>query len=445
MVPMRIAGLLALALFFPVFAHAAVAPTLTTYTLSYETIYPSAGVGSGFATTTAVDVAFSEQVKTSIKIVSASGDLVKLLYSSSSVTNPTPKVWDGTNTAGTSAGNGTYTILISATSTATGLTMNNSSKTITIASVPASSTDSLDTTSSTASVQDASPPASSGASPEYMPIPTLRIFAGGNRTVSSGADTAFTAVIYDGLGNRRDDAIVTWSFGDGMRRTGASVFHKFYAAGTYAIVIRATTSDAGEALQKIVVTAKDAGVRITNVSVRGITLTNTDSRTIDLSNWRLEEGGQEFKIPPDTEILAGQSILFASQVIQLPLAVSAVLKYPSGEVATTYLAAAAPVVSNVILPAGGGPASGGQPSQSVISYKKVSEVEPIPSARTEAQIYEKAVNAPAATTELAAAGAALSSAPLEPVASAASGIFKSPWTLGFLGMMILVGGAFIFL
>ncbi|MDP2651896.1 MAG: lamin tail domain-containing protein, partial [bacterium] len=254
----------------------------------------------------------------------------------------------------------------------------------------------------------------SGGPTEYLPIPTLRIITNGDRTVSSGADVAFSAAVYDGKGNRRDDAVVTWSFGDGMRRTGASVFHRYYSPGEYLAVVHATTSDGGNTQNEIIMTVKDASIKIASVSLRGITLVNNDSRTLDLSLWRLSAGGQEFKIPERTQILAGHTVLFPSQVIELPTADTARLLYPSGEVAAAY-----PSVKQL--------------SPSVMSYQEVTVVEPLISKKTDTQVHEKQVNAPAATTELAAAGAALPVLPPEENPSPASKLFKSPWTLGFLG------------
>ncbi|MEK7144798.1 MAG: PKD domain-containing protein [Patescibacteria group bacterium] len=424
---MRIAGFI-LALFLPVFAHAA-PPSLTTYTVSHDTIYPSATAGSGFATTTSIDTAFSEQVKVSIKIMSAGGGTVKSLYSSSGVTNPAPKIWDGMNTAGIRVDNGTYTILISATSTATSLTMTDSSKTVIVASSDSTSPD-----TSSDSITTATTAPQSGAPPEYIPIPTLRIVTNGSRSVSSSADTAFTAVVYDGKGNKRNDALVTWSFGDGMRRTGASVFHTYYEPGEYLAVVHASTPDGGDALAEIVMTVKDAHITIDSVSSRGIALVNRSVRTLDLSLWRLLMGGKEFKIPEDTQILAGRTVLFSSRVLQLPPADSAFLLYPNGEVAATYPAVATAVqVETIIM----------QPSSAVVSYEKVqaitqNEATPLISKQTNFQTHEEAVGAPTTAIELAAVGAVL------PV-SRASGIFKSPWTYGFLGVIALAGAAFIFL
>jgi hypothetical protein len=277
----------------------------------------------------------------------------------------------------------------------------------------------------TSSTTPMTPASSSGGPAEYLPIPVLRIVTSGDRTVSSGADTAFTATVYDGKGNRRDDAIVTWSFGDGMQRTGASVFHTYYEAGEYAVVIHAKTSDDGDALAVSTVTVKDATIQIASVSSRGITLANPSPRTLDLSLWRLSMGGQTFTIPADTEILAGHSVLFPSQVIELPLSDSALLLYPSGEVAATYPAPS-------------------QPSTSAVSYLNRERVEPIISQRGDVSRHDTAVEAPAAATSLAAAGAAL---PESDTAKQAKGrgLFGSPWTLGFLGVLLASGGAFIFL
>jgi len=268
----------------------------------------------------------------------------------------------------------------------------------------------------------------------------LRIITSGNRTVSSGADVAFTASVYDGKGNKRDDAVVTWSFGDGMRRVGASVFHPYYDPGEYVAVTHVTTSDGGDALAESIIIVKNAGIKIASISARGIDLTNNDSRTLDLSLWRLSMGGQEFKIPENTKILAGHTVLFPSRVIELPTANEASLLYPSGEVATTYPATSNIVQASVAV----------QPAASVVSYQRVQAVEPIISTRTNVQVHEEAVIAPSAvfsteTAEGAALPPTLSvGAPTSGVGTVSS-LFKSPWTLGFIGTVILASGAFILL
>jgi len=301
-------------------------------------------------------------------------------------------------------------------------------------SVPSSDSTPSNTSSDTTSATETTTITSSSGGPaEYLPIPTLRIVTNGDRTVSSGADTAFTAAVYDGKGNKRDDALVTWSFGDGMRKTGASVFHSYYVSGEYLAIIRASTSDGGNASSEMIITVKDAGIKIVSVSPRGIALANNDSRTLDLSLWRLSMGGQEFKIPEDTQILAGHTILFPSQVIELPIADSASLLYPSGEIAAVY-----PLSYK------------GQPSAPSTSLNTIQAVDSITNTKANVQIYEEAVSAPATPTQpVGAAGAALSSSSPEAdtptQVSSFSKILHSPWTIGFLSVVALAGGAFIFI
>ena len=280
------------------------------------------------------------------------------------------------------------------------------------------------------------PPSQAGGPAEYLPIPALRVVFGGDRIVSSGADTAFSAAVYDSKGNRRDEALITWAFGDGMKRTGASVFHTYYYPGEYAAVVRATTPDGGDASVKFVVTASEAGIKISSVSSRGISLANSGTRTLDLSFWRLSAGGQEFRMPEDTQILGGRTVLFPSQITKLPFADSAVLLYPSGETAAAYPEAA--------IAASPASASGRQPSAPQASFTTMQAVEPITSTKANSQSYENAVIAPRETEAPPVSRGAASPA-LAEGDSRAAGIFHSPWTLGFLGIVALAGSAFIFL
>src|SRR3990167_8428820 len=99
-------------------------------------------------------------------------------------------------------------------------------------------------------------------------------------------------------------------------------------------------------------------------------------------------------------------------------------------------------VGIVAAPAGGWPASGGQPQANTAGSNKVQVVEPPITSAKNIQAHEEAVRAPAGATELAPAGAALP----PPASNArAAGLFSSIWTLGLLGVILLAGGAFIFL
>ena len=80
------------------------APYLTTYTISNTTISPN---GDGIEDDTKIHVKFSEFVAATIKIENATGD-IRALYTSSSVKNPNPQTWDGTDDDGNIVAYGTY-------------------------------------------------------------------------------------------------------------------------------------------------------------------------------------------------------------------------------------------------------------------------------------------------------------------------------------------------
>jgi len=102
------------------------APTLVSYTITNTTITPPQ--------TTSIDVKFSEHVSAIIKIEDASGNLVNKLYSSSGVTDPSEKIWNGTYTNGTTVPDGIYTVNVSGVSTTTKLSVVNTSGKITVTS-----------------------------------------------------------------------------------------------------------------------------------------------------------------------------------------------------------------------------------------------------------------------------------------------------------------------
>jgi hypothetical protein len=103
-------------------------PTLVTYIITDTVITPPQ--------TTSIDVEFSERVSAIIKIEDASGNLVNELYTSSGVTDPDPKTWDGTDTDGETVPNGTYTVNVSGVNTTTGFSVVDTSKTITVGVPP---------------------------------------------------------------------------------------------------------------------------------------------------------------------------------------------------------------------------------------------------------------------------------------------------------------------
>jgi len=86
------------------FAQGDFPPTLVTYTISNSTISPN---GDGVMDDTEIDVEFSESVAAAIKIENATG-VIKTLYTSASVKDPNPTIWDGTDDDSSTVAYGTY-------------------------------------------------------------------------------------------------------------------------------------------------------------------------------------------------------------------------------------------------------------------------------------------------------------------------------------------------
>lgn len=298
---------------------------------------------------------------------------------------------------------------------------------------------------------------SSGSASTYVPPPsTLSLDAGGNRDALVEAPLRLSARVTTKGGAPDTTALVIWSFGDGSSAEGGAVEKIYRYPGTYLVMINASDGQA-KARDEVVVTVRSAQLRQLVLSKDGITITNDASQRLDLSGWRLMSESGSFRIPDGTFILPKASVLFPFAIINMSVSLDATLTYPNGVVAARSAPAAAQV------PSAGAPAMTAsaplmQLSEPATSSQKKQTSEPATSISLSGTAHENtAVSAPAATKKLAAAGAALLVVKNAPQASpapqlaqatttrASDGIFKSPWTLSFLGVMTLAGGAFILL
>jgi len=226
---------------------------------------------------------------------------------------------------------------------------------------------------------------------------------------------------------------VSWSFGDGSAATGIVADKVYRYAGTYLVVVTATD---GETVARdiLTVTVKPAVVSVAVAVGEGIVLMNDSQERLDLSGWRLIVDTSSFHIPEGMTLLPEASALLPYAITRLPMSSEVTLAYPDGAVA----AHTAPHTSGAI------EEEAAQPSASVASLSGVQTVESVSTSISGTAYENTAVRAPAAATELAAAGAALSLLP-EADPPPAGGLFRSPWTLSFIGLMALAGSAFIFL
>ncbi|MBU2159093.1 lamin tail domain-containing protein [Patescibacteria group bacterium] len=177
------------------------------------------------------------------------------------------------------------------------------------------------------------------------PVPTFYIEAGGDRIVSAKAHVPYVPIIYDSEGRVVKHAYTTWAFGDGSRDLGPRVSHAYREPGEYLVVIRAQQGYSS-GVSSFVVTADTADIEISALSEKGVSLTNTDTRILDLSEHKLVSKNEEFRIPADTNILPGRTVIFPPEVTSLATSSTRMqLTYPSGELLTEYVVQ--PIVEEV--------------------------------------------------------------------------------------------------
>jgi len=277
----------------------------------------------------------------------------------------------------------------------------------------------------------------------YTPS-ALTVDAGPNQDAVVEAPLHFSARAATRGGTVDPSAQIVWGFGDGSSATAGAVLKTYYYAGTYLVVVTATDGLA-TGRDEIVVTVRPAQARILEIPGDGIMIANDANERLDISNWILSADTRSFHIPNGTVILPKASVLLPPTITNLLTASDVSLAYPDGVIAAKY-APPLPVASVIAAPV-----SGGQPSASQTSSNIMQTVEPIISTKTDVQKNEETVSAPAAPADYSgAAGAALPSPETQTTAptsasATVSTLIKSPWTLGFLGVVILTGGAFILL
>lgn len=303
-------------------------------------------------------------------------------------------------------------------------------------------TNASDTTSAASSTQTTS--ASSGGAATYVPPPSaLTIKASDDQSAVLEVPLHLSANVKTKSGATDSAAHITWSFGDGSAGEGTSVEKTYHYPGTYLVTVIATDGTTS-AKDELTIVVRPATVRIESISGDGITIANDANDRLDLSGWRLSAGVGFFRVPSGTVLLPQTSVLFPFLITHLPVALDDTsLAYPDGVIAARYAPQVAVSAQEAAMTQPSAPTSSSSLVQTV-EAPVTNTVESIISGNTSTQAHEEEVRAPATTTELAAAGAALAS-PQADVASPASGIFHSPWTLGFLGIVALAGGVFILL
>ncbi len=293
---------------------------------------------------------------------------------------------------------------------------------------PASSSATASSTSST--------PAASGAATPYAPPPaTLSVEINGNQSALLEVPVSLSARATIKGGAIDPSARIFWSFGDGSSGEGSVIQKTYRYSGTYLVTVTASDGPTS-ARSELVVMVTQARVRLLPVSGDGITIVNDSHERLDLSGWELVSDTGLFRIPNGTTLLPESGVLFPFTIINLPQSADARLLYPNGVIAARSLVPAIPIETTMQL------------SEATQSFNTVQTVDTITSTNADIQTHDEAVSAPTATAEPVAVGA-VSVPPEEESAAVTSApaarLIRSPWTLGFLGIVALASGAFILL
>ncbi|MBU6323787.1 MAG: helix-hairpin-helix domain-containing protein [Patescibacteria group bacterium] len=309
-------------------------------------------------------------------------------------------------------------------------------------------TDSSNAANDTATTTDTAPPPSrTSGSSTYVPLPhAIVVTASGDSTALEDVPAHFSADVTTQSGAADGRARILWSFGDGSAGEGSETAKTYRYPGTYVVCATALEGPL-RAESEFTVTVTRAQVGVADVTGDGVLLANGSDEEADLSEWRLVTSEGAFRLPVGTHLAPGAQVLFPWTIMNLPAAFDARLTYPEGKTAAAYAPESSASTSAAIVRP--------QPETSVVAdasaktqpqvpaagFNGVHEVEPVISvAGDEAPHDTQESLAPATTTNGVAAGA-----PQAAAALAAGGIGRSPWFLGFLGLVVASGGALILL
>lgn len=178
--------------------------------------------------------------------------------------------------------------------------------------------------------------ASTGSAPL---TPQILAYAGEDRTVFVGADSAFKGYAEGITGDPLQNARFVWSFGNGDQREGQNVAYHFAYPGRYVVVLE-VANGLYSASDRVMVEAVPAAVAITDVTSDYIALKNESSVELDLAGWFLFASGARFAFPPNTILMPQQEVLVSNARTGLSGAEpsTVALQFPNGLVASVYQA-----------------------------------------------------------------------------------------------------------
>lgn len=286
--------------------------------------------------------------------------------------------------------------------------------------------------------------------PSYTPPASLTVEAQADASALVEQALMFSATVSMKGGAPDARAQVLWSFGDGSSAEGNPALKLYHYPGTYLASVTARDGDA-TARDELTVTVRMPRVRIATVADDGIMLANDSENELDLSGWKISSGERSFRLPEGMRMLPASQVLVPTSVMRMSNISVASLAYPSGKIAATYPA------EEDASAAEGADASSSVPA----SPQKKSAQADTPTARVRAVTDARATPALSAPPPPRALGTGKSQEARVPLATSVAttetrsaaatlappsgAIVRSPWFLGFLGLVLASGGALLVL
>ena len=200
-----------------------------------------------------------------------------------------------------------------------------------------------DESDSTTSVTTTSTPQSNVASfSQTKTVEKAHLVLTVPKTGVSGIPVAMNTQAFGDDGSARSIGSFYVSFGDGSADDGTrprSLTHTYIESGTYIVVYEYRfnpNADDPDLVTRSTIEITDPEVSLTITSAKSIRLTNTNTRELDVSGWRIVDTAQKatfnFTLPRGTKILAGHTIQIPTSVSAFagPIDTHLVLELPSG-------------------------------------------------------------------------------------------------------------------
>ncbi len=213
-----------------------------------------------------------------------------------------------------------------------------------VASSDTSSNSSSNTSSNTTTTQTDTTTQQSQTTPQssqvsvssYVapPVPEIFVDAGDDRTLIVAADAEFDARAYDRKKQvlPNDHVRFLWNFGDGTTGEGPAVAHHFDYPGRYAVVVT-IAEDKSAASNRFIVTAEPAHLAFGALPDGGVAIDNLAGRDLDLSGWIVKTFERMFVLPPNSILLAGQTMRISQKTLGVWSSPQTELDYPNGALA----------------------------------------------------------------------------------------------------------------